>query len=206
MHATGQIAYWKPDKGFGFIRSGAAEGDVFLHGSDIKEKGYEPQSGDQVSFRLTSGANGKPKALEASFPAATATTMRITRSVYIFSLFQMLVVVMTGLVFYLFFLRAAVFMPLLIYFTMSVITFYAYLIDKWRAVEGKGRMPEMTLHVFEIFGGWPGALVAQMTFRHKSSKREFQRVFRVIVGLHVVAWIYVLAGGPLPQLLSNTYL
>lgn len=204
MRATGQIAYWKADKNFGFIRSGAAreqghDGDVFLHGNDILDDGYQPREGDQVSFRLTSGADGKPKAREASFPAATETTLKITRSVYVFSLFQMLVVVMTGLFVYLFFFRAEMFLPIMIYFVMSVITYVAYLIDKSRAIAGKGRMPEVTLHVFEFFGGWPGAYAAQMAFRHKSSKPGFQRIFRAIVALHAGAWIYTLAGGPLPS-------
>jgi len=33
-------------------------------------------------------------------------------------------------------------------------------------------------------GGWPGALIAQKTFRHKSKKREFQTVFWATVVLN----------------------
>jgi uncharacterized membrane protein YsdA (DUF1294 family) len=38
-----------------------------------------------------------------------------------------------------------------------------------------------------LFGGWPGALLAQRTLRHKSSKMEFQRVYWITVALNCAA-------------------
>lgn len=43
-----------------------------------------------------------------------------------------------------------------------------------------------------VFGGWPGALIAQHTLRHKSSKREFRSVFWATVALNITG--YFLAG------------
>jgi uncharacterized membrane protein YsdA (DUF1294 family) len=40
-----------------------------------------------------------------------------------------------------------------------------------------------------ILGGWPGAIMAQRTLRHKTQKRSFRRTF----GLTVVANLLALA-------------
>jgi hypothetical protein len=42
-----------------------------------------------------------------------------------------------------------------------------------------------------LLGGWPGALVAQKVFRHKTQKVAFQRVFwvAVVVNLGVLGWV-----------------
>ncbi|SJM91388.1 Cold-shock protein (fragment) [Crenothrix polyspora] len=47
------------------------------------------------------------------------------------------------------------------------------------------RIPEKSLHTLELLGGWPGALLAQRTLRHKNRKPSYQVVFWLIVGLHV---------------------
>jgi uncharacterized membrane protein YsdA (DUF1294 family) len=40
----------------------------------------------------------------------------------------------------------------------------------------------------ELVGGWPGALLAQQVFRHKTRKLSYQVVFWTIVVLHAVGW------------------
>ena len=60
--------------------------------------------------------------------------------------------------------------------------------DKRRAVRGGSRVPEKTLHVLELCGGWPGAFLAQKAFRHKTQKRSFRIVYWAIVALHLAAW------------------
>jgi len=74
------------------------------------------------------------------------------------------------------------------YLAMSVVTFIAYGIDKKRAVAGKWRTPEKTLHCLELLGGWPGASAGQVIFRHKRRKWQYMIVFVGIVVLHVSAW------------------
>jgi uncharacterized membrane protein YsdA (DUF1294 family) len=48
-----------------------------------------------------------------------------------------------------------------VYGLMSLITFAVYFFDKRTARHGRPRTPEVTLHVLELLGGWPGALLAQ---------------------------------------------
>ncbi|MFP5341147.1 MAG: DUF1294 domain-containing protein, partial [Gammaproteobacteria bacterium] len=45
---------------------------------------------------------------------------------------------------------------------------------------------------FELAGGWPGALVAQQVFRHKTRKLSYQLTFWLIVVLHQAFWIDLL--------------
>jgi uncharacterized membrane protein YsdA (DUF1294 family) len=76
----------------------------------------------------------------------------------------------------------------------SVIAFFAYRSDKRRAEAGEWRIPEFTLHLAGLIGGWPGAFLAQRQFRHKTSKTSFQVVFWVIVLVHQFVAVDSLVG------------
>lgn len=69
------------------------------------------------------------------------------------------------------------------------ITFAVYLWDKKQAIAGGRRIPERTLHLLELFGGWPAAFTAQRVIRHKNRKVRYQVVFWGIVAVHVVFWM-----------------
>ena len=60
---------------------------------------------------------------------------------------------------------------------MSIASFIVYAVDKNAARRNARRVPERTLHLLALFGGWPGALLAQHILRHKSVKLPFRRVF-----------------------------
>jgi uncharacterized membrane protein YsdA (DUF1294 family) len=77
-----------------------------------------------------------------------------------------------------------------VYVAASVTAFIIYWLDKSAALDGRRRTPEDTLLVLGLFGGWPGALVAQRLLRHKSRKTSFQALFWTTVGLNCA----VLAG------------
>jgi uncharacterized membrane protein YsdA (DUF1294 family) len=79
--------------------------------------------------------------------------------------------------------------PLAAYGIVSVLAFLLYWSDKRKARVDHWRTPENVLHALEFAGGWPGALLAQQVFRHKTRKVSFQLVFWIIVLLHQVFWI-----------------
>ncbi|MGV8333982.1 DUF1294 domain-containing protein, partial [Pseudomonas aeruginosa] len=72
--------------------------------------------------------------------------------------------------------------PLLAYPLASLLAFALYWQDKRSAARGDWRTPEVRLHLFELLGGWPGALFAQQVFRHK-------------VLLHQLFWLDSMLGG-----------
>ena len=78
-----------------------------------------------------------------------------------------------------------------VYGVMSIVTLAAYGIDKHQAERGNRRIRERTLHLLELAGGWPGAAVGQIFFRHKWRKFSYMVVFGFIVMVHVAAWIGV---------------
>ena len=67
----------------------------------------------------------------------------------------------------------------------SLVAFIAYGFDKRWARTGKRRVPEQTLHVMSLLGGWPGALAGQRLFRHKTQKLSFRIVFWLTVVMHL---------------------
>ena len=71
-----------------------------------------------------------------------------------------------------------------VWLVLSVTTFLVYRSDKRRAENREARVPEMTLHLLSLLGGWPGAFLAQRVFRHKTAKASFQLIFWAIVLLH----------------------
>jgi uncharacterized membrane protein YsdA (DUF1294 family) len=80
-----------------------------------------------------------------------------------------------------------------LYLGASVVAFFAYWVDKAAARRDRWRTPEGTLHLYALFGGWPGALLAQRVLRHKSSKVKFQRVYwaTVIINCLALAWFVI---------------
>ena len=68
-----------------------------------------------------------------------------------------------------------------------------YGMDKAAAQRGGQRTAENTLHLFEVCCGWPGALMAQQVFRHKTRKGSYQFVFwlAVLANLGALGWLMV---------------
>lgn len=76
--------------------------------------------------------------------------------------------------------RVLVVVPL----ALSTFAFFAYRGDKCRAETGHWRIPESTLHLLALIGGWPGAFLARRWLRHKTAKTGFQLVFWLVVLAH----------------------
>ena len=80
----------------------------------------------------------------------------------------------------------------LMYGVASAACFLAYAWDKRAARCGLRRWPERQLLLLGCVGGWPGGLLAQRVFRHKTRKQAFQRAFWTTVALNVTllaAWL-----------------
>jgi uncharacterized membrane protein YsdA (DUF1294 family) len=71
-----------------------------------------------------------------------------------------------------------------VYLVASIAAVVVYAVDKSASQSGAWRTPERTLHILALIGGWPGALVAQRIFRHKSRKTSFRFAFWATVVLN----------------------
>lgn len=220
---AGRIKRWDDDKGFGFIQPIAGGTDVFAHISAMRGD-RRPTAGDQVLFVAGRDDKGrlraehvrlagelaidqpqirvKPRAAKSSTAKAARPTARATRQPspalrnpltkwLIFAALCLLPIVGA-----LRWLANGAMWPALLYPVVSVLCFFLYWHDKNSAQQGRQRTPEKTLHLVELAGGWPGALVAQQTFRHKTRKLSYQLTFWGIVALHQLFWIdQLLLGG-----------
>ena len=78
---------------------------------------------------------------------------------------------------------AVAYLAVVLVFSFVAFVFYGF--DKRRAQTDGRRVPEKTLHLLALFGGWPGALMGQRVFRHKTQKLSYRIVFWLCVVLHL---------------------
>ncbi len=206
----GLIERWEAERGFGFIRSQGTL--LFFHVRDFRSDGRPPAPGMAVLFeRIDVGGKGpRAVAVRPQISARTATPRvaaaaapqrRLARrappsrahAAGTASPAPALLLMLTY--------AAAVLwavwttrLPVATLFAlplMSVITFFAYWLDKHAARRRAWRTAESTLHGLSLLGGWPGAWWAQQLLRHKSVKPAFRATYWATVLLHVVcivAW------------------
>ena len=88
----------------------------------------------------------------------------------------------------------------LLYAGASALCFAFYAIDKAAARTGRDRIPESMLLALGFVGGWPGAIVAQQMFRHKTVKRLFRLRFwsSVVANMALFAWATLSTTRPAP--------
>lgn len=76
--------------------------------------------------------------------------------------------------------------------SMNITTFVAYGLDKRAARRGDWRVPERDLHLLEFLGGWIGAWIAQKVFRHKTSKKSYQAMYKLMIVMEFAAVYFIL--------------
>ncbi len=179
----GKIVDWKSDRGFGFVRPHVGGRDVFLHIGDLRHAGYEPQVGDEVRFAVSQDEQGRPRAAGAVIAGAPRKKRVDWADMLALAIAAVFLVGLYSMESY----RPVLFA----YLGMSLLAFFIYAGDKASAKAGAWRTREATLHWIGFLGGWPGAILAQVMFRHKTRKASFQIVFMAIVALHVGLWLYL---------------
>ena len=70
MRAHGTLVKWNEERGFGFVATGQAGEEVFVHVSAFPRDGVRPRVGEMVSFELVPGDGGKRKAINLQRPGA----------------------------------------------------------------------------------------------------------------------------------------
>lgn len=196
MRFEGVIQSWNDERGFGFIEPVAGGQEIFVHIKAFHGLRERPRAGQRVTFQVEIGPQGKKRAFNVALVIAVARPRAAPKrrssgsaqwgTASLFAIPAFLVVLVLG--------YAMGHPPrwlLWVYPAVSAFTFLVYGADKSAASQGRWRVAENTLHLLALAGGWPGALVAQQMFRHKSSKAEFRAVFwlTVIVNIAVFVWL-----------------
>ncbi|MCG9543635.1 DUF1294 domain-containing protein [Vibrio sp. Isolate33] len=78
------------------------------------------------------------------------------------------------------------------YLAIGLVTFFVYAKDKRAAINDNWRVPEKTLHILSVAGGWLGALIAQEKLRHKTQKQPFRAIYWLTVVINVAAFVWTL--------------
>ena len=182
----GILTRWIEDKGFGFIRPDDGGKDVFVHIRDFGEISRQPKVGDVIRYQPAHDGAGKYRAADVAIEGvsrlpsgrpvrkvalrSTGTSPARHCGVVFVVIFGCVVGGLTVLE------KIPIIIPF-IYFIVSCCTFIVYAFDKSAAMGNRWRTKEKTLHLLGVMGGWPGALIAQRMFHHKSKKTEFLATF-----------------------------
>lgn len=184
MRYQGRLGDWNDDKGFGFVIPNGGGDRAFVHIKAFARTSRRPLDGDLITYTVTRDARGRLQANAIRFVGETAPVDDRAKPGWFGPAFALLfVATLTGTVF----TDQLPMNILLAYAAVSAIAFIVYGLDKSAATAGRQRTPETTLHFLGFICGWPGALLAQRVFRHKSRKAAFQSTFWGTVALNVIA-------------------
>ncbi|MDD5036558.1 MAG: DUF1294 domain-containing protein [Methylococcaceae bacterium] len=193
----GNLVLWNDEKGFGFVRPESGEKDFFLHISAItnyrKGLSRRPAVGDVVHYQpvRSAEAQGQRRLSQAIVMGLNEGALGFDTDAGETKLASVGIKLVVGApillsIYVLWHIGNPI--PLFSYVFMSALSTLYYGADKQRALTHGWRIPEKYLHVFELLGGWPGALLSQKAFRHKYKKSDYQRIFWGIIGLHGLLW------------------
>ncbi|MBW3567747.1 MAG: cold shock and DUF1294 domain-containing protein [Proteobacteria bacterium] len=177
MKRGGTISQWNDEKGYGFISPDGGGERVFVHVTAFAGRGRRPVEKEKVRYLPGIDARGRPCVEQAWRDADTPIRFDIMLAFGVAGAFL-------GFVHYLEMIKPLPQLMAEFYLAMSVIACVMYAVDKAAAQAGKWRTAEDTLQLVALLGGWPGALVAQRLFRHKSRKTSFQFNFWITVALN----------------------
>ncbi len=198
MRYQGKITSWKDEQGFGFISPNGGGKQVFVHISAFSNRHRRPINNAVVTYEVNTEANNKLRAEHVKYVDEPARS-NDGKLLLVFAIA------------FLACMSASVFfgkLPKLVfwlYVAASSITFIAYKRDKLAARSDQSRTPEKILHMLALLGGWPGAILAQRLFRHKSKKLSFQITFWATVMLNclALAWLLYSQGTTLIDLIVS---
>lgn len=197
MRYAGKITEWNDERGFGFVVPNGGGDRAFIHISKVEDAKHRPKVGDLVTYAVTRDDRGRFQAEAVEFPLLHRhhegqTALFSRTSAGLLALVLVAGAFVVGRV------------PAVVagaYFAFSGLSFLAYWRDKNAAKRGAWRTRESTLHLLDVLGGWPGGLVAQQRFHHKTIKQPFQSIFWLSVIANIGGAWWLTASGSAQEVL-----
>lgn len=187
MQYQGIVENWNDEKGFGFVTPDGDGPRAFVHIKAFRIRWRRPIDGDVIIYDLELDAQNRTRAANIQYKYSDDSIVPEMRPISLGVLFSLAFVSL------LLVLCALKMLPLIIllhYFILSLAAFLAYAFDKSAAKQKRWRTRESTLQALAFFGGWPGAVLGQRVFRHKTSKHEFQMMFWMLVCMNCVIFFW----------------
>lgn len=189
--ALGRVSQWDAAKGLGFVRPEAGGERLLLRRADLtgRLRYREPLVGEAVRYLAIVDARQRRAGRVVSLappPARQPASRTRPRSGSGRGSQRLLVIPAFALLLGVLQLSAPLPRPVpLLYGALSTALFIIYGLDKWAARRGQARVAEASLHLIALLGGWPGALLGQQLFRHKTGKPAFLRLSWAMVALNL---------------------
>ena len=197
LRRNGTVFSWNADKGYGFIQSANNQQQFFAHITAFSNRRRQPAIGDHVTFMEQRKADNKHRAIDIDYVHTKLSFALLP--ILTIAVAYIAVIAYLGLLGYL---------PVqlwLIFTFVSVIAYVFYALDKKAALSNKRRTPEDWLQFLALMGGWPGALIAQQQFRHKTRKTSFRVVFYLAVLINIgTITFYILEKDTIIQWIKST--
>lgn len=201
MRYQGRVSTWRDKQGFGFITPNSGGKQVFVHITAFSNHHRRPSGNEIVTYEVTKDVNGKLKAERVQYIDEPVRSNDGSLLLLFAIIFLLCMVIST-------YAGKLLLWVLGLYLMASSWTLIAYRLDKMAAKRSHRRTPEKTLHLLALIGGWPGAIIGQKLFRHKSKKLSFQVTFwaTIILNCAALAWLLSMDGLGFIESMLGTFL
>ena len=189
----GHLSGWNEARGFGFLKAADGGPDAFAHVRAFAKDDRHIEEGHLYSYIAEVDKNGRIRATDIRpvrppLPQPNFTYQFLSRAprllvIPAFVFIAMAVALNTDV-------SPAWF---IVYGVASLACFIGYALDKRAAEQKHWRVSETILLLVGVVGGWPGAIVAQELFRHKTKKIAFRTLFWMSVAINMAAFVQIAA-------------
>lgn len=191
VRREGRLSGWNDARGFGFLKPEGGGPDAFAHISAFARDDRHIEEGALYTYEEVTEKNGRLRAYDIR-PVRVAEPgpplwEKILRRAPRFLVIPAFLVLALSL---------ATNVPVspnwwLIYAAASLVCFFGYALDKRAAERREWRVSETILLLIGLCGGWPGAIIAQEVFRHKTRKLSFRTLFWMSVAINMAAFVQI---------------